>query len=159
MVSGILSGDEVREAAEALPAARERLEELRQQSVAYQGALEKLHREVVSCVEQHAEEYAGDVRAKATEQLAEVEAATSRLQQLMSGLEVLGSLADWVERPQKSFNYGQPRGELFAGILEDARACKALPREKRAESIAIQHPGHSAPKGPVPDWLAPALRR
>jgi hypothetical protein len=159
MTESILSGEEIRAAAEALPPARERLEGLRARSLAYEGALEKLHREIVSCVEQHAEGYAADVRTRASEQLREVEGAAASLQQLVAGLHVLGSLADWLENPKKSFSYAQPDGQLFAGILEEARASKALPQEKRAESIAIQHPGHRAERGPVPDFFARALER
>jgi DNA repair exonuclease SbcCD ATPase subunit len=159
MTDSILSGEEIRAAAEALPTARERLEELRQRSVAYSGALERLHREIVSCTTEHRDTYSGEVRTKAAEQLAEVEAAAASLQQLMAGLQVLGSLAGWLENPKKSFSYAQPDAEMFAGILEEARASKALPQEKRPDHVAIQHPGHTAPKGPVPDWLAPALRR
>ncbi len=85
MTEGILSGNEILEAAEELPVAREKLENLRERSRAYSRALEKLHREIVGCAEEHAEEYAADVRTKATEQLGEVEAAVTHLQQLMAG--------------------------------------------------------------------------
>ena len=72
---------------------------------------------------------------------------------------VLGSLSEWLEKPRKSFGYGQPEGQPFAAILEEARKSKALPQEKRPETIGIKHPGHTAARGPVPDWLAPALKR
>jgi hypothetical protein len=155
MTDSILSGEEIRAAAETLPTARERLEELRQRSVAYSGALERLHREIVSCTTEHAPHYSAEVRTKAAEQLAEVEAAAASLQQLMAGLQVLGSLAGWLENPKKSFSYAQPDAEMFAGILEEARASKALPQEKRPDHVAIQHPGHTAPKGPVREIFAP----
>ncbi len=159
MVDGILSGQEVHGAADALPAAREKLESLRERSQAYGQALERMHREIAACAEKHAEEYIADVRAKATEQLSEVEAAVAHLQQLVAGLHLLGSLSEWLERPQKSFSYGQPDGQPFAAILEEARSSKALPQEMRPETMVIAHPGHTAPRGPVADWLAPALER
>jgi hypothetical protein len=31
--------------------------------------------------------------------------------------------------------------------------------EKRPEMMGIQHPGHTAERGPVPEFFAPALRR
>ena len=158
MTEGILSGTESQEAADALPAAREKLEELRQRSLAYSGALEKLHREIVGCAEEHAEEYAADVRAKATEQLAEVEATVAHLRQLVAGLHVLSGVADWLERPKKSFSYTQPEGGMFAGILAEARTSKALPQEKRPEAMGIQHPGHTAPKGGLREVFAPFSR-
>jgi hypothetical protein len=155
MSDSILSGEEVREAADALPGASERLEELRQRSLAYEGALERLHREIVSCVTEHQEAYSGDVCGKAAEQLGEIEAAAARLQQLMAGLQALGSLADWLERPRRSFSYAQADGQPFAAILEEARASRALPQEKRPEAMGIEHPGHAAPKGPVRKVFAP----
>jgi hypothetical protein len=158
-ILGAAAGEEMRAAAEALPTARERLEELRQRSVAYHGALERLHREIVSCTAEHVGTYSAEVRTKAAEQLAEVEAAAASLQQLMAGLQVLGSLADWLENPKKSFSYAQPDGRHFAAVLEEARSCRALPQEKRPDHVAIQHPGHRAERGPVPDFFARALER
>ncbi len=61
------------------PAARERVEDLGQRNVAYAGALEQIHRQIVEHVEEHAEAYGGDVRAKAEEQLRDIESAAARL--------------------------------------------------------------------------------
>lgn len=155
MTTGILSGEEVREAADALPEARERVEDLRRRGVAYAAALERLQREIAEHVEEHAEAYGGDVRAKAEEQLRDIESTAAHLRQLVAGMTVLGSLAEWIERPQKSFSYGQPDGRLFDAILEQARSSAALPQSARPEMVGIRHPGHAAPRGPLREEYRP----
>jgi DNA repair exonuclease SbcCD ATPase subunit len=155
MTDSLLTGEDITAAADALPAARERLEELRQRSIAYEGALERLHREIVEIAVEHHETYGAEVQGKAQEQLAEVEDTVSHLQQLMGGMHVLGAISDWLQNPRKSFSYGHPNGQPFAAILEEARASKALPQEKRPEDIAIQHPGGTRERGAVREFFAP----
>jgi hypothetical protein len=155
MTDSILTGADITAAADALPAARARLENLRQRSIAYEGALERVHREIVEIATAHQEAFTEEVHAKAQKQLGEVEAAAAHLQQLVGGLYVLGAIGTWLENPKKSFSYRAPEPGLFENILAAAKESGALPREEGLEGKFIEHPGHAAPKGPVREIFAP----
>lgn len=75
--------------------------------------------------------------------------AAAHLRQLVAGMAVLGSLAEWLERPQKSFSYAQPDGTPFLSILEQARSSAALPQSARPQMAGIQHPGHTVRPAPL----------
>ncbi len=142
--------------------ARTEVEALRKRAAILSRAQEKTNAALLGVVRENSAEWSAQVYERARQKADEVEEAVGRLRAAQAELSAFAALADWLERPEKSYGFGpgpylvdtfEHRNvrlpDVLDAIVSDARETAATPDEK--EKLRWAAKGATAQS--IPGWV------